>query len=92
MNLEICRKFEPYSQPPAGYMERHEWAQVQLRAGLRQKLCGFCSLWKFPQELVGDAIVTQAETSRGTKVNQIWHVCEECSKKESVKLRIKRLM
>lgn len=38
------------SQPPIGYMEWHEWADVQYKAGLRQRICPRCSKWRFPQE------------------------------------------
>lgn len=37
-------------QPPSGYIQWHEWARVQYRAGLRQHRCTVCGLWKFPQE------------------------------------------
>ena len=36
--------------PPAGYIARYEWAQVQLRGGLRQSKCPHCLRWRFPQE------------------------------------------
>lgn len=37
--------------PPTGYLDWHEWADVQHKAGLRQVQCGVCGLWRFPQEL-----------------------------------------
>lgn len=50
----LCLLIEPFFKvgdpPPAGYLEWHWWAMVQLKAGLRQKECGVCGLWKFPQE------------------------------------------
>ena len=36
---------------PEGYLDWHEWARVQHRAGLRQRQCCMCSKWKYPQEL-----------------------------------------
>jgi hypothetical protein len=37
--------------PPGGYLNWHAWAEAQDKAGLWQKLCSQCGLWKFPQEL-----------------------------------------
>ena len=43
--------YEPGSMPPEGYVQWHEWAEAQEQAGLRQRQCGCCGLWKYPQEL-----------------------------------------
>lgn len=43
--------FKPGDQAPEGYLAWHEWAEVQHKAGLRQKQCGRCGKWKYPQEL-----------------------------------------
>lgn len=48
--LDVVPAFKPGDQPPTGYIERDEWASVQLKAGLRQKRCPVCRLYKFPQE------------------------------------------
>jgi hypothetical protein len=72
--------FKPGDPKPDGYLVRQEWAAVQLKAGLRQVRCGFCSHYCFPQELSGEEIRTQATTSRGLKVNQVWPICKECRK------------
>lgn len=34
--------YKPGDQAPDGYLARHEWAEVQHKAGLRQKQCGRC--------------------------------------------------
>jgi hypothetical protein len=47
--------FKPGDPPPEGYLNWHAWAEVQDKAGLRQKQCSRCGLWKFPQELSGPA-------------------------------------
>lgn len=36
---------------PAGYLEWHEWARVQVRAGLRQEWCVVHERYHFPQEI-----------------------------------------
>ena len=38
------------SQPPSGYVDRHDWARVQSKAGLKQTRCKKCKLMHFPQE------------------------------------------
>jgi hypothetical protein len=45
--------FKAGDPPPKGYLEWHEWAKVQDKAGLRQKKCQGCGLWQFPQEKCG---------------------------------------
>jgi hypothetical protein len=48
--LDIMPVFQPGDPAPSGYLEWHEWARVQLKAGLRQKRCRGCGLLRFPQE------------------------------------------
>jgi hypothetical protein len=36
--------------PPEGYIAWHAWAESQHKAGLRQRQCVSCGLWRFPQE------------------------------------------
>lgn len=48
--IDIMPIFTVGDPPPSGYCEWHEWAQVQLKGGLRQKRCRFCGLLHFPQE------------------------------------------
>lgn len=43
--------FKPGDPAPTGYLDWHEWAEVQHKAGLRQAECPTCSKWKYPQEL-----------------------------------------
>lgn len=39
------------SPPPSGYIEWHEWAKAQIKAGRRQTQCKVCCRWLFPIEL-----------------------------------------
>lgn len=48
--VDIAPTFKPGSQPPTGYIEWHDWAGVQSRAGLKQRRCATCGLYRFPQE------------------------------------------
>jgi hypothetical protein len=36
--------YKPGDPQPEGYLDRQEWARVQLKAGLRQRRCPRCSL------------------------------------------------
>lgn len=40
------------SPAPEGYLDWHEWAEVQHKAGLRQVECSRCARWCYPQETV----------------------------------------
>ena len=66
-------------------MDFHEWAAVQHKAGLRQKQCARCSLWRYPQEWSELKEVSYARTGRGAnrgggrKVKVVSPVCKECA-------------
>lgn len=66
--------------PPTGYNEWHEWAEIQHRAGLRQVQCGFCGLWKFPQELSSIKHMSRVwdSRSRGNQVMIPYRKCHKC--------------
>lgn len=49
--LTLAGEYQPGDPPPSGYCDWHEWAQVQLAAGLEPVRCGVCLRFKFPQEL-----------------------------------------
>ncbi|QIG67287.1 hypothetical protein EVB37_051 [Rhizobium phage RHph_TM3_3_3] len=53
-HIHIIPKYRGGDPAPKGYLEWHEWARVQLRAGLRQQRCGKCKRYKFPQELTSE--------------------------------------
>jgi hypothetical protein len=70
--------YKPGDQAPDGYLAWHEWAEVQHKAGLRQKQCGKCGLWRYPQELSGETIKWQGITARGRRVDQMAPLCLRC--------------
>lgn len=72
------RDYKPGDQAPDGYLAWHEWAEVQHKAGLRQKQCGKCGLWRYPQELSGALIEWEARTARGKPVRQMAPLCLKC--------------
>lgn len=52
VHIDFVPVFKAGDPPPTGngYNEWHEWAEVQHKAGLRQKKCKVCQRFFFPQE------------------------------------------
>ncbi|TVO55356.1 hypothetical protein [Denitromonas halophila] len=69
--------YKPGDPAPDGYLAWHEWAEAQHKAGLRQKQCGRCGLWRYPQEL-SDAIDRHELKSRKGPVFVESPVCLKC--------------
>jgi len=79
--------YKPGDQAPEGYLAWHEWAEVQHKAGLRQKQCGRCGLWRFPQQLSAEVdraelVMTRKRKSRRVTVET--PVCNNCHKPPNV--------
>lgn len=72
--------YKPGDPAPEGYLAWHEWAEVQRKAGLRQKQCYECGKWRFPQELSELVRRWAAKTSRGKVVQQDGAVCLDCAR------------
>ena len=75
--------YKPGDQAPEGYLQWHEWAEVQHKAGLRQKQCGRCGLWRYPQQLStevdrAELVLTKKRKSRRVTVET--PVCNDCHK------------
>jgi hypothetical protein len=49
--LTIPPIFKAGDPAPTGYFDWHEWARVQGKAGLKQRKCRQCGLYRFPQEM-----------------------------------------
>lgn len=58
LHLTFTNDYRPRDPQPDGYVDRADWAQVQLRAGLRQRRCVACKRLGFPQQLA-DATATR---------------------------------
>lgn len=64
-------------------------AEVQHKAGLRQKQCGRCGLWRYPQQLsatIDRAELTGMRKRKATRVTVETPVCNACNKTPNVKL------
>ena len=84
-HLNIAGDHKPGDPPPTQYGPWHEWARAQYRAGLRQRRCGQCSKWKFPQELSDEIREHDAVTSTGVKMRLKSLVCLGCQKRTRTK-------
>ena len=69
--------YKPGDQAPDGYLAWHEWAEVQHKAGLRQKQCGRCGLWRYPQELSGEIDRCTMQSRKGPVIVET-AVCLKC--------------
>lgn len=80
MRILIQKQYEPGDLPPenGSYLDWHEWAEVQYRAGIKQKQCGNCGEWKTPQELTDQEHEFNAKDNYGKSVKIISHLCKKC--------------
>lgn len=80
MHLLIQPDFKVGDRQPedAGYLAWHEWAEVQHKGGLRQKECGRCGLWRYPQDMSDKVEVREAKNSRGVPVLTEAPICLMC--------------
>ena len=77
IHLLAQKEYKPGDMPPDGYLAWHEWAEVQRKAGIKQRQCGRCGLWKTPQELFGKIDVT-LQDKMGNQVKIESDVCIKC--------------
>ena len=70
--------FKPGAHAPEGYLAWPERGDKQHKAGLRQKECGRCGMWKYPQELSATQDAFEAKSSKGL-VNFKTPVCHTCA-------------
>lgn len=77
--MTIGGDFKPGDQAPTGYLDWHEWAEVQHKAGLRQKECGRCGKWCYPQQLSNRVDVYTARSKKRGLVTVETPVCNACA-------------
>ena len=78
MHLLVMPEYKAGDPEPTGYLQWHEWAAVQHKAGLRSKECGRCGRWNYPQQL--SEVTDKAELqSRKGLVTVETPVCNECN-------------
>lgn len=81
VHLSVRPKFKPGDLPPpnAGYLDWHEWAEVQRKAGIKQQECGKCGRWNTPQELSAETITVTGTDRRGAERSITKPICTECA-------------
>lgn len=77
-SITIAASFKAGDPPPKGYLQWHAWADAQAKAGLKQRRCAHCSLWRFPQELSAEVAASLLYDSAGNPVPADSPVCLEC--------------
>jgi len=77
----IMSTYKPGDLPPEGYLQWHEWAEVQRKAGIKQVQCPTCSLWQTPQELSTHEITWVATDRRGKSRKVSQFECAKCFEK-----------
>jgi hypothetical protein len=75
--------YKPGDLPPRGYLQWHEWAEVQRKAGIKQKECPTCGLWQTPQELSNHKVEWTLKDRKGHEFRQSALQCMKCFAKVS---------
>lgn len=84
IHLLVMPHFKPGDMPPEGYLQWHEWAEVQRKAGIKQVECPTCGLWKTPQELSLHEVRWTLTSSKGKTMEYSAFECSKCfTKKQS---------
>lgn len=78
IHMLVMPEFKPGDQAPSGYLQWHEWAEAQHKAGLRQKECGRCGKWRYPQQLSVLVDRSEAQSRRGPVAIET-AVCNDCA-------------
>ena len=83
VHLDVVGCYKPGDPPPDGYLDRQEWAEVQMAAGLKPAQCCWCCKWFFPQGLSDRKYVFYASmTKRGPRnVRFEEPMCKACAAK-----------
>lgn len=76
--IDVTPDFKVGDPCPDGYIARQEWAEVHLKAGLKQEQCGRCSLWFFPHQLSDQIDKCTAHTRCGNQVKIELVICLKC--------------
>lgn len=78
-SMLVGSPFKPGDQAPTGYLDWHAWAEIQHKAGLRQKVCGKCGLWRFPQEMSAETMRWTGKTAKGIAARGLSPICNKCA-------------
>jgi hypothetical protein len=79
--IEATPWYKPGDLPPKGYLQWHEWAEVQRKAGIKQVQCPTCGKWQTPQELSTHEVRWTGKDRRGKAIHQSAFQCAQCFEK-----------
>ena len=82
-SISITPDFRVGDPCPDGYVDRQEWFDVHLKAGLKQKRCEECGRYKFPHELSEKKYTYRANMRDGSVIEIAYVKCLDCEKKSS---------
>ena len=77
VHITTIGEYKPGDLPPAGYLDWHEWAEVQYKAGIKQSQCSDCGKWVTPQETAQEGTKALCN-SKGQPVEVATRVCIYC--------------
>jgi hypothetical protein len=79
----VMPTYKPGDLPPEGYLQWHEWAEVQRKAGIKQVECPTCSKWQTPQELSTREVRWTVSNRRGQTFERSAFQCAKCFEKDA---------
>lgn len=77
----VMPDYKPGDLPPEGYLQWHEWAEIQRKAGIKQRQCPTCGLWQTPQELSTLEVQWTLKDRKGHSIKQSAFQCAKCFEK-----------
>lgn len=77
--MHVSGDYKAGDPAPTGYLDWHEWAEVQHKAGLKQKACGRCGKWCYPQQISNRVDVYTAQSKKRGLVTVETPVCIACN-------------
>lgn len=80
--IHICgtATYKPGDPRPSGYLDFHEWAMVQMKAGLKEMKCSSCGKWKFQHEMSERLEKRTMHDSQWREVEVTLRSCVKCEK------------
>lgn len=84
-HITVMPEYKPGDLPPEGYLQWHEWADVQRKAGIKQIQCPSCSKWLTSQELSTHEVRWSGMDRRGNTINRSAFQCSGCFERAAAK-------
>lgn len=82
-HILVMPTYNPGDLPPEGYLQWHEWAEVQRKAKIKQVECPTCAKWRTPQELSTLVIKWTVQNRLGQTFERSAFRCAECFERDA---------